>query len=227
MLRRTDVLDLLASGQKRRTPCAFTLVELTGVILVLSCLVLLGLPTFVRGNQKSKRANCQSNLRQLGLALQAYSEANNDSLPGPLSSPLARASYDQTSTNQLVWYLGGHLGFPAPGRTSRVVVQLLCPGHSTDRTIGQELTATDYSVWKGKGGTAAPFGKTGGAAAAPLKLETIRTLGRPEEETAVTDADKANVNPTLPGWSALPCRPVHGNLRNVLFFDWHVGSNPQ
>lgn len=227
MLRRTDVQDLSAAGQRRRTPRGFTLVELTGVILVLSCLVLMGLPTFVRGNQKSKRASCQANLRQLGLALQAYSEANNDSLPGPLLSTLARASYDQTLTNQLVWYLGGYLGLSAPTQTSSVVGQLLCPGHGAGRTLSQELTATDYSLQEGGGAIPAPFGKAGGEAVAPLKLERIRMLGRLEDETAVTDADKANVNPTLPGWSALPCRPVHGNARNVLFFDWHVGSNPQ
>jgi prepilin-type processing-associated H-X9-DG protein len=226
MLRRTDVHELLASRHTSWVPWAFTLVELTGVILLLSCLVLLGLPAIVRGNQKSKGANCRANLRQLGLAFQAYSEANNDSLPGPLCT-LARAAYDQTSTNQLAWYLAGYLGSHGPTRTSNVVVQLLCPGHAAGRTMSEELTASDYSLQEGQGATAAPFGKAGGEAVAPLKLESLRVLGRPEEETAVTDADKANVNPTLPGWSALPCRPVHANLRNVLFFDWHVGSKQQ
>ena len=182
--------------------------------------------TFVRGNQKSKGANCRANLHQIGLALQAYSEANQDSLPGPLCT-LARGAYDETSSDQLAYYLAGYLNSPRPSQRSHIVVQLLCPGHGPGRTVSEELTATDYSLQDGPGATAAPFGKAGGAVVAPLKLESVRMLGLPEAETAVTDADKANVNPTLPGWSALPCRPVHANLHNVLFFDWHVGSKQQ
>jgi prepilin-type processing-associated H-X9-DG protein len=226
MLKRTEVRGLLAFRQTVRVLSGFTLVELTGVVLVLSCLVLLGLPTIVRGTQKSKGANCRANLHQLGLAFQIYSEANNGYLPGPLS-PLARAAYDQTSTNQLVWYLAGSLGFPPPTRSSHVVAQLLCPGHGQGRTISEELTATDYALHDGRGATLAPFGKAGEVTVPPLKFESLKMLGRPEEETAVTDADRANVNPTLPGWSALPCRPVHSKQRNVLFFDWHVGSKEQ
>jgi prepilin-type processing-associated H-X9-DG protein len=226
MFKRTDALGVLASSQTGRTQCGFTLVELTGVVLMLSCLVLLGLATMVRGNQEAKGANCRTNLRQLGLAFQIYSEANNNSLPGPLST-LAKAAYDRTSTNQLSWYLAGCLGFPGPTPTPNVVVQLLCPGHSQARTVSEQLKATDYSLNDGGGAAAAPFGIATGAPVAPLKLESLRMLGRPEEQPAVTDADKANVNPTLPGWGALPCRPVHAKLHNVLFFDWHVGSKQQ
>jgi prepilin-type processing-associated H-X9-DG protein len=30
------------------------------------------------------------------------------------------------------------------------------------------------------------------------------------------------LNPTISWWSDLPTRPVHGAVRNQLFFDWHV-----
>jgi prepilin-type processing-associated H-X9-DG protein len=39
---------------------------------------------------------------------------------------------------------------------------------------------------------------------------------------AITDVDKGNVNPAVSWWSDLPYEPVHGKVRNELFFDWHV-----
>jgi len=31
-----------------------------------------------------------------------------------------------------------------------------------------------------------------------------------------------SLNPSVSWWSDLPNKPVHGAVRNQLFFDWHV-----
>ena len=202
---------------------AFTLVELAGIVLVLTCLLALGLPTIVRANQRSQGVNCRANLRRLALAMQAYTDSNTGSLPGP-ASVLVRAAYSESSTNELAWYLAGLLSGPSRAPRTPIVPELLCPAHGPTRTEKQELYATDYALADGSGKGPAPFGQLTGSAGAPLKLDALALLGRPDEQVAVSDADKANVNPTLSGWSALPTRPVHTKFRNQLYFDWHVVS---
>ena len=58
--------------------------------------------------------------------------------------------------------------------------------------------------------------------AAPLKLSSFDTYQSPSSIYAITDVDKGNINPTVSWWSDLPYEPVHGAVRNQLFFDWHV-----
>lgn len=56
---------------------AFTLVELLVVIAVIGLLAAMLLPTLARGKASAWRADCASNLRQLGLATQMYWDDNN------------------------------------------------------------------------------------------------------------------------------------------------------
>jgi prepilin-type N-terminal cleavage/methylation domain-containing protein len=60
---------------------AFTLIELLVVISIISILASLLLPVLSSSKSSAYRANCLSNLRQIGLGLQMYVEDNNDHLP--------------------------------------------------------------------------------------------------------------------------------------------------
>lgn len=66
----------------------FTLVELLVVVAILGILVALLLPVLAQARESGRRAACTSNLRQMGIALQAYVDDHDGGYPVvPLNPP--------------------------------------------------------------------------------------------------------------------------------------------
>jgi len=215
-------------GSKRRE--GFTLIELLVVIAIIGILAAMLLPALARAKQKAQATNCLSNLKQAGLAIEMYVEDHDDSLPGPCFGG-ARASYDQSSGTELIYYIAHYMGNPAPGPASRIAEVFVCPGYRAsapdfDSPEGRKIWLLNDSVNQNSVPAVPPFGYpefAGVKETRPLRHSQIASYCSPSSVYAITDADKINIkDPTVSWWPTLPYKPVHGNVRNELYFDWHV-----
>jgi prepilin-type N-terminal cleavage/methylation domain-containing protein/prepilin-type processing-associated H-X9-DG protein len=70
---------------RRRAVCTggrgFTLIELLVVIAIIAILAAILVPVFLRVKKQAQKASCQSNLRQIGLALEMYATDYDETLP--------------------------------------------------------------------------------------------------------------------------------------------------
>ncbi|EIQ01356.1 prepilin-type N-terminal cleavage/methylation domain-containing protein [Opitutaceae bacterium TAV1] len=222
------VQRLTPSGRSHRRiarTAAFTLIELLAVIAIIGILAALVLGGLGKVRQLARSANCQSNLRQIGVALLLYAEENNGNLPGQKNAghvALATRSPACISFgggwNTLARHLAPCMAVPLPEDNTPVVVRSFvcsafaveCPElvSNTNAAI-YKLTANDVD-----GADSRPFGNTSKAIPS-LKLQRI---ANPARTYVMRDADErrdSGLKPTAPN-------PVHGDKRNYLFFDGHV-----
>jgi prepilin-type N-terminal cleavage/methylation domain-containing protein len=72
---------------RKRNVEAFTLIELLVVIAIIAILASLLLPALARAKESGRRAACKNNLHQTGVAMQIYTQDNNNLLPDLRYSP--------------------------------------------------------------------------------------------------------------------------------------------
>jgi len=232
---------------------AFTLVELLVVIAIIAILAALLIPVLSRAKARALQAECLSNFKQSGVALQSFLNDHDDQLPPGGTNSLyltQRPIYGGTTTRLLAYYLAPYFSLPAPeslGTNTGLAKAMLCPAYAQtsphNTTARYEPEPDDYrhaysfAVSRQVGayyeGTslspikAYPFGfqKLNQPS---LKLTQLATSMSLSEAWATADLDQeALADPTTLGTGVqdyVALLPVHKTTRDYLFFDMHAGT---
>jgi prepilin-type processing-associated H-X9-DG protein/prepilin-type N-terminal cleavage/methylation domain-containing protein len=207
----------------RRARAAFTLVELLVVIGIVGLLIAVLLPALSRAREAAKQTACQSQLRQLGLGLNVYTQANRGWFPAWSGWQVAggRGQGDGDDTDGPAWTeeLAGAYAKPLNDVYN-------CPSFPADRRINYFLSAA-YSHATGRHGfrvdevrLGSRFVLSGDCTQARLYPVPFGVVGNPMTQD---DADKDDATQAGVVWRGQPGGiNIHRNGNNLLFADGHV-----
>jgi len=212
---------------RRPQRSAFSVVELLVVVSIITLLLALLLPALRYARDTARRTNCQSNLRQMGAALNVFPNDHDGTLPGP-------SWYGQTpkythGTKMLSRWLAVYMDLPAPEATQHVNPYFICP--SAVALIPDNQQAKDVYIYgamseRNPSTGLRVFGYPyfeGSPEYPPSKFSVVQS---PSSAPAIRDIDYM-LHPTAGWWAQTVGTPIHGYAnglaqRNYMFFDGHV-----
>ncbi len=115
----------MESRTKRK---GFTLIELLVVIAIIAILASILFPVFARARENARRATCQSNMKQAGLAFMQYTQDYDEKLPFSLNNTLTIGGTTIGWDTCIAPYLGIKVGI------ANAPLLLQCPSDTVTRT---------------------------------------------------------------------------------------------
>jgi len=216
---------------QRISRAAFTLIELLVVIAIIVVLAALTFAVSGTVRKTTDRTKCLANLRSVGRAISGYTGDKEGVLPGPLW------------TTQSCWYKGSdlatlgailapYLGAPLDWEKRRMEV-LVCPAWQRGAPYQEDFSFVMNTEVVVDGTTINPWGdadidadETASDPTAPGVPKLLARLSdlRLSRVWAIQDLDAQSPVRKVP--RGIAPKPVHGDKRNALFFDFHVESIP-
>lgn len=205
---------------------AFTLTELLVVIAVFVILLAILLPSLFNIRQKASLTDGVQSMRNISMALTLYLNENQNKLPrlDATSQFVAREAFSNQLVTHLLKFLDAedvNIWEYVPGTASAAFLNIV----DTPEWGLRRVPAYWCNPWvsNDSGSLVRPFGYRGGTA--PMFIQHVHQPGR---QVALIDYDNelpSNTgNPIRLGGPIL--KPLHGNFRVALYFDWSVRAVP-
>jgi prepilin-type N-terminal cleavage/methylation domain-containing protein/prepilin-type processing-associated H-X9-DG protein len=232
-----------AAGKMRDRLLAFTLIELLVTIAIIGILASLLLSTLATAKEKAWRTQCVSNLKQIGVAIEMYTQDHAGRLPGPTWQGMYENYNNDLQYWRMPYYIATYLGLQQPRIVPQAAIMFRCPSAahrwkeassgtdpmSLERPLSFIASIRITNV--NSGVVTRPFGYP--YSSLPTGFTNItedqmsRKIGEiynPAISWAMADADQQNADSHGRYYPLQPSKPTHGKVRNQLFFDWHVSA---
>ena len=202
--------------QKRRPETGFTLIELLVVIAIIAILAAMLLPALASAKEKAKRAQCVSNLRQVGVASLLYAGDNNDYFePAAYNAGWGVQNPYQFSSNMVA--VATQLGFNTnnmSGGTSPRATIWTCPNRPSlpaNSSVDESGTwALGYQYY---GGVATWYYNGARTSSSPIKSGTAKPIWMLAADLVIYFNDSVGANawgdPGEPADNGLTSLPAH------------------
>jgi prepilin-type N-terminal cleavage/methylation domain-containing protein/prepilin-type processing-associated H-X9-DG protein len=197
---------------RKQVKFGFTLIELLVVIAIIAILAAILFPVFAKAREKARTASCQSNLKQMALAFQMYTQDYDERFTGWVIPAWDPAGCNRPGTTY--WY--HHIWYPYVKNWQ----VFICP--STQRNSGANCNWWVNNPEIRAHGTS--YGLNCRAIGCWCRSKTLAMIKRPSELFLLVDSVWGCARPwRRPGGGCGTdyIEPHNGGV-NVAFFDGHV-----
>ncbi|MCC6423854.1 MAG: DUF1559 domain-containing protein [Phycisphaerales bacterium] len=202
----------------------FTLVELLVVIGIIALLISILLPALNKARRSAQTVACASNLRQLGLAMTMYANANRDVFPPTYWESTWWWNGHTTYTSIWAAFIGKYVGWNEDSVNFILPKLFICPSYEPAIDVNWASTAPNWAnVSYGYN-----YLKLGITMWTPIPTKRT-SIRRPADKILLADSGYSPLYP--PGGIIILSADTsqgyllskrHNNGSNILFIDGHV-----
>jgi prepilin-type N-terminal cleavage/methylation domain-containing protein/prepilin-type processing-associated H-X9-DG protein len=139
----------MADIERNKRTQGFTLIELLVVIAIISLLAAILFPVFARARENARRASCQSNLKQIGLAITQYLQDNDGKYPTVLGDRDPDDTYTGTWWPQKIYpYVKNAQVFLCPSDLKQATTQSPTSMNPDVPKASYQMASVSNANWK-------------------------------------------------------------------------------